>query len=167
MRSVLFDTNVLLDYFLARGESGETSKRLIGTLWDGDYRMLVTSGTLKDLFYLVAAAIKRGARNKAGVLTEEDAKTASFIAWSCVRQATELMTVTETGWGECLRAITLRNFHDDFEDNLLIASAERAHIDYVVTRDRQLIERAPLACLSPEDMLRLVEAEEEPVAIAP
>ena len=57
---------------------------------------------------------------------------------------------------EALRAMTYRDLHDDFEDDLLLAAAARVDADYVVTSDRALLRHAPVACLDPADMRALL-----------
>ena len=47
--------------------------------------------------------------------------------------------------------------HDDFEDDLAIAAAQRVDADFVVTFDRLLIHHAPVACLEPSDMMVLLK----------
>lgn len=47
--------------------------------------------------------------------------------------------------------------NDDFEDDLVIAAAQRVDADFVVTFDRLLIHRAPVACLEPSDMTVLLK----------
>lgn len=47
--------------------------------------------------------------------------------------------------------------HDDFEDDLVIAAAQRIDVDFVVTFDRLPIHHAPVACLEPSDMTVLLK----------
>ena len=60
--------------------------------------------------------------------------------------------IVPVGQNEALRAMTYRDLHDDFEDDLLLAAAARVDADYVVTSDRALLRHAPVACLDPVDM---------------
>ncbi|WP_148044612.1 hypothetical protein [Eggerthella sinensis] len=47
--------------------------------------------------------------------------------------------------------------HDDFEDDLVIAAAQRIDVDFVVTFDRLPIHHAPVACPEPSDMTVLLK----------
>ena len=49
-----------------------------------------------------------------------------------------------------------RTIHNDFEDNLIIAAAQRANVTYLVTNDKKLIQHAPIAALTPEDVTKLI-----------
>ncbi len=44
----------------------------------------------------------------------------------------------------------------DLEDNLIIASGETADVDYVVTRDRRMLEAMPEVCLTPARALEMI-----------
>jgi predicted nucleic acid-binding protein len=50
----------------------------------------------------------------------------------------------------------LRDMHPDFEDDMVLAAARRAGVDYLVTSDRQLIQKADVVALTPEDMLTVL-----------
>lgn len=51
--------------------------------------------------------------------------------------------------------------HRDFEDDLIIAAVQRADADYLVTSDIELIKHAPVATLSPQDMLAYMTSMDE------
>ena len=40
---------------------------------------------------------------------------------------------------------------------MVLAAAERAKVDYLVTSDKQLIQKATVAALTPQDMLSVLE----------
>ena len=92
-------------------------------------------------------------------LAQADAKACGEIAWSCVQHAMGFALVVNTGNKECLDARVLRSLHDDFEDNLVAASARSAQADFLVTGDDRLLAHSPVAALSPQDMVNLLEAE--------
>ena len=48
--------------------------------------------------------------------------------------------------------------YDDFEDNFILAAAERAKVDFLVTSDQSLLRKATVAALSPQDMLAVLKA---------
>ena len=47
----------------------------------------------------------------------------------------------------------MRNRFDDFEDNLIVAAANTANVDYIVTSDRKMLEHMPEACITPKRAL--------------
>lgn len=46
--------------------------------------------------------------------------------------------------------------HEDFEDCLVLAAAQRAKADFLVTSDEALLRHAPVTALSVDDLLALV-----------
>ena len=50
--------------------------------------------------------------------------------------------------------------HRDFEDDLILAAMERSGADYLVTNDKRLRTHAPVAAITPADMLTLLESFE-------
>ena len=53
----------------------------------------------------------------------------------------------------------MRNRFDDFEDNLVVAAANTANVDYIVTSDPKMLERMPEACITPKRALELLDSE--------
>lgn len=49
-----------------------------------------------------------------------------------------------------------QRIHEDFEDCLVLAAAQRAKADFLVTSDDALLRHAPVAALSVDDFLALV-----------
>ena len=56
-------------------------------------------------------------------------------------------------------ARTHRQVHADFEDNLVVAAAQRAKADFLITNDEQLLKHAPVAALSVADAIKVLEAD--------
>ena len=50
----------------------------------------------------------------------------------------------------------LRPLGIEFEDGIIVAAAQRAGADYLVTRDERLLRKAPIAAKTPEDALALL-----------
>lgn len=160
MYRILLDTNVLVDYYLGREPGCSACVRIIKLAHDR-HLLCVSALTLKDVYYLVGATLKRMQRSEAGLLTDADARACNEIAWSCVRHAMEATMVVNTGRKECLDAFVLRSVHDDFEDNLVAASARSVQADYFVTSDERLLSHSPVAAFAPRDMANLLQAEAE------
>ena len=53
----------------------------------------------------------------------------------------------------------LKHTNLDFEDCLILAACQLANVRYLVTSDSQLRDKAPLAALSPSDMLSYLESD--------
>lgn len=158
MYKLLLDTNVLVDYYLGREPGCSACARII-ELANGTHAIYAAAVSLKDLYYVVGATLKRANRQENGILQQADAEACNQIAWSCVRQAMVFVVVANTGKSECLDAFVYRAVHDDFEDNLILATARSIHADFLVTGDEKLALHSPVGALSAQSMARLLAAE--------
>ena len=70
------------------------------------------------------------------------------------KQATAVGADESDLWTAC----NLRSVHNDLEDNLVVAAAQRADATYLFTNDEALIKHAPVAALAPADALALLKA---------
>lgn len=114
-RRVLFDTNILLDAIdERRPESQEACFALKQCSGGGDLG-LVSSGSLKDVYYVLS---KR--------FGEEKARKA-------VGLFLDLLVVAPVGEEECLLA--LKSNEPDFEDGQVRAAAELNDVSIILTRD--------------------------------
>ena len=160
MARLFFDTNVLLDYALGR-EPGCSAFVEIVELAEKDKHTLCTASTsIKDCFYVISSSLKAANKSADGVLLESVAQAASKIAWAQIENIMRIVQVVSVGHQECMNARSYRSLHNDFEDNLVLAAARTAKADYLVTSDEKLIQHAPLACLSPRDLLALIRPEQ-------
>ena len=159
MCKVMLDTNVIIDYLMGRAPGCDDCARLIAMHYAGKHAVCVSALSLKDAYYLVSMQLKRMERKASGALSEDMAQAANQVAWSCIRQLIESTLVLPTGRAESLQALVLRSAHSDFEDDLIVATALSADIDYLVSNDADLIQHAPIACLSSADAVALLEAE--------
>ena len=159
--SLLLDTNLWLDYYLAMRPGHELACRLIERACNRNVELLYTVGGSKDLYYLVALYFKRAARaadaTGAGELSPTQAQAATQTAWACVYHLDEIATAVGCDQSDVWMARKQRTIHHDYEDDLVIAAALRAAGTCLVTNDMQLIAHAPVAALTPADALAYLE----------
>ena len=155
--SLLIDTNVWLDHFLASRPGHDEATSLMLFAYEHEYPLLYPTSIAKDVFYLCASTLKRDARNKNGKITQHDATAATETAWGCVRSMRELGTGVGADESDLWMACNLHSVHNDLEDNLIVAAAQRANATYLITSDETLIKLAPVAALTPADALALLQ----------
>lgn len=156
--SLLIDTNVWIDHFLAERPKHDEATSLVQFAYEHEYPLLYPAAITKDVFYLVANAFKRDMRSATGKLTRHESAAATETAWGCVNSMRELGTAVGADESDLWMACKLQSVHDDLEDNLAIAAAERANATYLVTNDEALIKHAPVAALTPGNALALLQA---------
>lgn len=59
------------------------------------------------------------------------------------------------GFGEHLEASVLRSKNPDYEDNLLLAVAKIAKVDYIITKDKGLLANDVVPAITPAEYVAM------------
>ena len=153
---ILFDTNIWLDFYLGSRTYHKDAMALYDAAKTNGADVLCAFVSLKDVYYLIDASLKREARASNGELAEEDAQSIQMLAWECVKNMLVCSTPIGADISDAWHASKLQRIHGDFEDDLIIAAARRSNCDYLVTNDRQLLSNAPVNAISSKDALILL-----------
>ena len=164
--SLLIDTNVWLDYFLPDRAGGKEAIDLIVFAFEYEFPLLYPAAIVKDVFYVAVSTFKRIARAEKGSLTQSDAVTATETAWGCVKSMRKQATAVGADESDLWTACNLRSVHNDLEDNLVVAAAQRADATYLFRRPAGAPALPPpavpvssfVAALAPADALALLKA---------
>ena len=148
---VLLDTNVWLDAFDGARPRSREANGLIDACVRKGIDLLYAVGTVKDVYYLVGASLKRETRAAGEALSEDQVSAISAIA-----NMDEIATAVGADSSDVWLARKYQRIHADFEDCLVLAAAQRAQADCLVTNDEALLRHAPVAALSAGDFLALV-----------
>lgn len=154
--TILVDTNVWIDLFWPQSSNPASTVDFFSAAAKANIALLYPAGIAKDVFYKIEQMIKKASREQAGELSDSQAIAARQIAWSCLENMRELATAVGVDESDLWLACKYRGFNSDFEDNLVLAAAERAHADYLVTLDRRLQRKSSVPALSPADMTALI-----------
>ena len=146
--SLLLDVNVLLDNYLPNRRHSAEARTLVALALSKGVTLYYAITSLADFFYLVSASLKREVRAEKGVVAEGDARAIQRIAWGVVDNLSNIATAV--GADESDRWVAARSsaLHADLEDNLAVAAARRAQVEYLVTNDASLIGHAAVPCVS-------------------
>ena len=153
---LLLDTNVWLDAFVESRAGHFDAKQLLGHASAAKISLLYSPISLKDVEYIAAASFKRDVRVQGGIVDESCAVVARQFAWSCVQNMRRIATAVGADESDLWLAEKYHKIHPDFEDDLILAAAKRCNPDYLVTRDRRLLEHAVVPALTPSDVLTLL-----------
>lgn len=154
---VLLDTNVWIDYYEGGRPGHRAARALVDGALDRNVPLLYSSLSSKDVFYVVGSVIKQDHRTKHGTLTEAQAAAATATAWGCLDNMAEIACAVGCDQSDVWLARKTRRLHADFEDDLVLAAAQRAGADLLVTSDEQLRRHAPVAALSVPDALAYLQ----------
>lgn len=155
---VLLDTNVWLDYLLLGRSGRDIAEELIRRCSCEDVLLLYAPHSIQDVFFQAGVTYKRMLRADGVEIDDAWGRAINDQAWECARTMNEVATLAGMDQGDLWLAFKYRELHPDLEDDLVIAVAQRAEADYLVTSDCKLIARSPVAALTPRDMLTVLKA---------
>lgn len=153
--NLLVDTNVWLDHLLGRAHA-EAATALLSTALEHDDVIAVTPSVMKDVFFLICVSLKRSLPAQEGAhISKTSAQAINEIAWNCLSTIQRNAIVLNQGPRDHLEAMTFQDAHRDYEDDLLLATAQLSQMDYVVTNDKALLANEAFATITPEGYLLL------------
>ena len=155
---VLCDTGVWLDFFLGNRARHEVAQQFVDACEREGVALLVSPASLNDFFHLCQLELKQATRLATGDFTPQFASAIDEVAWADLENLSEIATVVTADASDVWLARQHRPVHGDFEDDLVVAAAQRAKADFLVTNDEQLLRHAPVAALSVEDALKVIES---------
>lgn len=156
MRLVL-DTNVWLDYYLGFRPGSRDADELVHLAINRDIYLLFAIQSLCDVYIQTSFLLKKQFRAQYAVIDDKAAIAIKQAAISFCDNMSELATAVGADASDVWVARKHYKIHPDLEDNLVVAAALRAEADYLVTNDRALRDKAPVAALSSSDLLALLE----------
>ncbi|WP_199824859.1 type II toxin-antitoxin system VapC family toxin [Collinsella provencensis] len=158
-KRLLIDTNVWLDYFLPARSGHQQARMLFEGAFGKDVDLLFASTTVKDVFFIASSSYKRELHEERGRITEADSRAINVMCWAIAASMEEMATPVGVDASDLWLAEKYRSLHKDLEDNLILAAAQRAKADVLVTCDEGLIKHAPLPALTPLDAIAYVSME--------
>lgn len=154
--TVLVDANVWLDNYLLDRPNNAASRKLLSWLSQHDVTILYPVTSLDTIFFLVQQAYKTAARIDGKPLQKKAAEAIQSITWACIENMAELGAPVGADASDFWLARKYRSIHGDLEDNFVLAAAERAQVDYLITNDKALLQKSTVPALSPSDFLQVV-----------
>ena len=114
--NVLIDTNVILDWIMAREPNAKNAKRIMEQCLFGNIQGYLTSHTITDIFYILRKDFSVEKRKQLLKLLCEELQ---IIPENC---ETILRTLQHKEW-------------NDIEDGLQMQCAEEMNLDYIITQN--------------------------------
>ena len=134
MKKVLFDTNVIVDVLLARGDFAPQALAMLKLAEDHIIKGYVSAASISDIHYIVRRALKDETATMRGIDT-----------------ILEILHVAKVNKKSILRARKAN--WADFEDAIQNECAAVNHIPCIVTRNTKDFARSTLFVCTPEDFL--------------
>lgn len=141
MSRLFLDTNILLDYIVPDRPESDEALELIKQIVQGKHKAHVLASSLKDAYYVTAKHIgEQAARD-----------------W--VRIFLRIFEIEELDAE--VSAVAAGSDEPDYEDGCIRAGAERAQVDFLVTRDRAAYARSWIKTYTAREFLALFPGEDE------
>lgn len=141
MYKALLDTNIIIDALAARNPYAEPAEKMFRHAVTERYAGYICGSAVTDIYYIMRKQI--------------DHKTAE----AAVGMLLKVFTIIPVGEDVCSRALDLG--WNDFEDAVIAASAMKTGLDYVITRDKELLltdsEKFGIRFLPPQVFSTLLE----------
>ena len=133
MKTVLFDTNIILDALASRKPYNREAEQLFLLVAKEQITGFITANSVTDIYYLIR-------KN----LSENDARKA-------IRNLLLLFEIVDITKNDCEKAIYIDN--SNYEDAILVVCAKKSKIDIIVTRDEELLEYQDFNIVKPNILL--------------
>ncbi|MBR3224876.1 MAG: PIN domain-containing protein [Atopobiaceae bacterium] len=153
---LLVDTNVWMCNYVPLRAGHEATREFFRAAWESSAQLLYPAPILKDVFYLLGAEYKRQIRLEKGELSQADATAVNELAWGCVQNMRDVATAVGIDESDLWLACKYKAIDTDLEDNVVLAAAQRCEADYLVTFDQNLIRKATVSAMLPQDMVALL-----------
>lgn len=136
--NILFDTNVILDVLMERGDFFQESAALVNFVELGEINGFLSANSIATIYYLTQKAF-----NRKKAVKEIELLTTIF----------DIAPVNKTVIVDALRL----DFKD-YEDAIIHESAGRVNADAIVTRNIKDFKKAKINVYSPKELFYLLEA---------
>lgn len=156
-KTIMVDTNVWVDLYVPGRPLRDASLAFFKAVQRDDVELVFTLDIARAVYRVVSHEAKRWVRQDKGSLSDAYAKAIAAHGWDFVESMQEQATAIGSATADLWLASKLRDEHAEIEDNLIVAACMRIEADYLVTNDEKLLRHAPVAAVTPQQMVRLLE----------
>ena len=136
MKTVLIDTNIILDIALQRDPFFEEADQIFGKIDDDVIKGFVSASSITDIYYVSRKSCGRE-------------KTIAFI-----RELIDILEVLSVAKATIINA--LNTDFKDFEDAVQYCVADMNRIDVIVTRNKSDFELSAIEVCTPKELLKMI-----------
>ena len=140
---VLIDTCVIIDALQNREPFNVDAQKIFMAVANRQCSGFVSAKSVTDIYYITHRA------------THSDKETRKIL-----NALLFLFDILDTTGMDCRRALTVEKV-SDYEDAVMIETAAREDIDYIVTRNKRDYKDSSVPVMSPMELLRLLDEDRE------
>ena len=138
---ILVDTNIIIDALTSREPWRECAEKIFLMSANHTMDMYITASSATDIYYLVRKYLHNAEQSK-----------------QIMGKLYSLLNILDVTGKDCVDA--LASPVSDYEDAVVERVAERAGMDYIVTRNIKDYKEAGVKIILPDDFIALMEKEE-------
>ncbi len=131
---IAIDNNIILDVFQNRKPFVEFSSRILRLIETKQIKGFITANSITDIYYILKRFLKD---------TEKVYKAIEVLL-----KLVEIIDVTANDVKEAFQPQVI-----DFEDELMSVCANRAKMDYIITRNTKDFINSPVPAITPDDFI--------------
>jgi len=139
--SVLFDTNVIIDFLERRGGFSDASERLFTMCADGIIKGFIATQSVSDIFYILRKDYTATQRRE------------------LLRNVCAILEIVDIGKRHILSALSDDTF-SDLEDGILAKCAEDYDFDFIASRNTEDFTTSKIPAVTPLGLLNLLQNQE-------
>jgi len=132
--SVLFDTNVIIDFLEKRGGFADASEQLFAMCADGVIKGFIAAQSVSDIFYILRKDYTATQRRK------------------LLRSVCTVLEIADIGKRHVLSALSDDTF-SDVEDGILAKCAEDYGFDFIASRNTEDFATSKIPVVTPLELL--------------
>lgn len=136
--NILLDTCVVLDYLQGREPFFDDALELMISAARGECKVFITASSMTDIFYIIH-------RHTHSVI--ESRKYLSQLMY--------IIGLADTMAEDCINA--LHSDINDYEDAVMMETASRTQMDYIVTRNIRDYKKSQVPVVTPGELLLKIE----------
>jgi predicted nucleic acid-binding protein len=136
---ILIDTDVILDYFIARQPFMDNAYEVLRLCSQQKCSGYIAAHSITNIFYILRKRFSASDRKK-------------FLMWLC-----EIIDVAGIQKKQIIDALSDEDF-SDLEDRLQVECAQMVNADYIVTRNITDFSASPITAILPGDLLQKISA---------
>lgn len=133
-QKLLIDTNVVLDFLLARKPFDASAVEIFKLAATGKVTLFISINSFTDIIYFVRK--------------EYDVN----IVRSQMHELLDFFTIIEAGHKDVVKSLKMLDF-DDIEDALQAHCAEKEQVDFIITRDLKGFKNSKIKALQPDEYM--------------
>lgn len=134
---VLLDTCIIIDVLQDRKPFSEDAKKIFIAVANKQVEACITAKSVADIYYITHRA------------THSDEKSREILL-----KLFSLFSVLDTTGDDCKKA--LFSPIKDYEDAIMVETAKKESVDYIVTRNIKDYSKSSIEVISPADFLKIL-----------